>query len=190
MYLMQVLLLPLLLPAAQASGDSSKSADLNCSACRAVSRAILTAIETAKSPPKAEDDKAKFARLSDAVERVCRHLPIYGRMQHQEKQDRWGLVTMTRDDGKPVDMEQIDADPGLGNWLRMRCEELLDDREEAVARQAVQRPRQLEAWLCAEVAAVCTAEQLALDFVAPIDPVVASGRQKLDLKFDSVKPEL
>uniref|UniRef100_A0A1I8H4J5 KIND domain-containing protein n=1 Tax=Macrostomum lignano TaxID=282301 RepID=A0A1I8H4J5_9PLAT len=103
-----------------ASGDSSKSADLNCSACRAVSRAILTAIETAKSPPKAEDDKAKFARLSDAVERVCRHLPIYGRMQHQEKQDRWGLVTMTRDDGKPVDMEQIDADPGLGNWLRMR----------------------------------------------------------------------
>ncbi|PAA70317.1 hypothetical protein BOX15_Mlig000048g3, partial [Macrostomum lignano] len=43
-------------------------------------------------------------------------------------QKMWGLVTMTRDDGKPVDMEQIDADPGLGNWLRMRCEELLDDR--------------------------------------------------------------
>uniref|UniRef100_A0A1I8JB41 Nucleolar protein 6 n=1 Tax=Macrostomum lignano TaxID=282301 RepID=A0A1I8JB41_9PLAT len=174
------------------SVSGANDADLVCSACRIVARQLHQNVENEANEGRTVDSgsfrvdskgnqrvtKVPYARsdthLTNALETICEQVQSsWGHSPHSSQPSIRSFVPLTRTDGQAADTSRLTSGSSVDNWLRMRCESLLDDHEEATkSLLQLSQPKpltmdQFERQLCLETARVCTEPLIALPIEEP-----------------------
>ncbi|PAA55047.1 hypothetical protein BOX15_Mlig022388g3 [Macrostomum lignano] len=182
----------LLLTVSVVSVSGANDADLVCSACRIVARQLHQNVENEANEGRTVDSgsfrvdskgnqrvtKVPYARsdthLTNALETICEQVQSsWGHSPHSSQPSIRSFVPLTRTDGQAADTSRLTSGSSVDNWLRMRCESLLDDHEEATkSLLQLSQPKpltmdQFERQLCLETARVCTEPLIALPIEEP-----------------------